>query len=58
MTALAIDSQITFLYAVDLDRSAKFYEDGLGLPLALDQGGCRIYRVAGGAAYIGICQAG
>ncbi len=51
-----IDAQITFLYTDDLEQSARFYEDALGLELALDQGGCRIYRVIGGGAYIGICQ--
>ena len=56
MAAPDIDSQITFLYADDLARAARFYEEGLGLSLALDQGGCRIYHVVGGQAYIGICQ--
>ncbi|MBU0495595.1 MAG: VOC family protein [Chloroflexi bacterium] len=50
-----IDQQITFLYTRDLARSARFYEEVLGLPLALDQGGCRIYRVSAGG-YVGICQ--
>lgn len=50
-----IDQQITFVYTHDLDQTAAFYEDTLGLELALDQGGCRIYRVAG-TAFIGICQ--
>jgi len=57
MTALPIDSQITFLYTEELERAARFYEEALGLTLALDQGGCRIYRVTGGRAYIGVCQA-
>ena len=57
MAAPPIDSQITFLYTDDLARSARFYEQGLGLTLALDQGGCRIYRVSGERAYIGVCQA-
>ncbi len=52
----AIESQITFLYARDLAASARFYEDLLGFELALDQGACRIYRVAGSEAYLGICQ--
>ena len=49
------DSQITFCYTPDLDAAARFYEDVLGLPLALDQGACRIYRVAKGA-YLGFCS--
>ena len=57
MSALPIDSQITFLYTDDLARAASFYEEALGLKLALDQGGCRIYRITGSGAYIGVCQA-
>ena len=48
--------QITFLYTRSMEKSAPFYEDVLGLRLALDQGGCRIYHVAGQHAYIGICE--
>lgn len=57
MSALPIDSQITFLYTADLAQAARFYEDALGLTLALNQGGCRIYRVAGSQAYVGVCRA-
>ena len=56
MKDLGVDSQITFLYTDDLERSARFYEDVLGLELALDQGSCRIYQVIGTKAYFGICQ--
>lgn len=57
MRALApLSAQITFLYCDDLRQSAQFYEQVLGLPLALDQGSCRIYRLPG-AAYLGICHA-
>ena len=49
-----IDQQVTFLYTRDLARTAAFYEDILGLTLVLDQGACRIYRVAGDA-YVGFC---
>ncbi|MEQ8677886.1 MAG: VOC family protein [Aggregatilineales bacterium] len=52
-----INQQITFLYTTDLDRSATFYEDVLGLSLWLDQGTCRIYHTTSNA-YIGICQTG
>jgi catechol 2,3-dioxygenase-like lactoylglutathione lyase family enzyme len=48
------DAQITFCYTRDLVRTAGFYEGTLGLPLVLDQGGCRIYRAARGA-YLGFC---
>jgi len=49
------DSQITFVYAADLARADAFYAGLLGLPLALDQGSCRIYRVTD-TALLGVCQ--
>ena len=55
MTHLPIDQQITFLYTRDLETTARFYEEVLGLPLALDQGVCRIYRVSGDG-YLGFCR--
>lgn len=50
-----IDQQVTFLYTRDLAATARFYEQVLGLPLVLDQGSCRIYRVSGDA-FLGFCQ--
>lgn len=55
MPAPAIDDQITFLDTRDLAASAAFYEGVLQLPLALDQGSCRIYRVAA-RAWLGLCR--
>ena len=52
---LPIEQQITFLYTRDLAATARFYEEVMGLPLALDQGDCRIYRVSADA-YLGFCQ--
>lgn len=49
------EGQICFLPVADLARSAAFYEQVLLLPLALDQGGIKIYRVAGGG-FVGLCQ--
>ena len=49
------DAQITFCCTPDLAGTARFYEEIMGLPLALDQGTCRIYRVAG-RAFLGFCQ--
>jgi catechol 2,3-dioxygenase-like lactoylglutathione lyase family enzyme len=49
------DQQVTFLYTADLPATARFYESVLGLPLALDQGACRIYRVATDA-FVGFCR--
>jgi catechol 2,3-dioxygenase-like lactoylglutathione lyase family enzyme len=51
----AFDSQIVFVPVADLARSAVFYEQVLLLQLALDQGGIKIYRVAGGG-FLGLCQ--
>ena len=49
------DAAITFCYTHDLNRLSGFYEDTMGLPLVLDQGGCRIYRVAG-SGYFAFCE--
>ncbi len=43
------DLAITFFYYRDLAAAMAFYEDVLGLPLAIDQGWCKIYRIAEGA---------
>lgn len=40
---------ITFLYYRDLARAMAFYEDVLGLTLAIDQGWSKIYRICEGA---------
>ena len=50
-----IDQQITFLYTSDLQSTAHFYEEVIGLTLTLDQGACRIYRTGEGG-YLGFCQ--
>ena len=55
MTRPPIEQQVTFLYTHNLEETAAFYEDILGLPLILDQGVCRIYR-ASGNAFLGFCQ--
>ena len=44
---------ITFLYYRDLSGAMRFYEEVLGLELAIDQGWCKIYRLAEGA-HIGL----
>jgi catechol 2,3-dioxygenase-like lactoylglutathione lyase family enzyme len=50
-----LDAGITFCVTHDLEATARFYEETLGLPLVLDQGKCRIYQVAG-RSYIGFCE--
>jgi catechol 2,3-dioxygenase-like lactoylglutathione lyase family enzyme len=54
MTTPHFDAQITFCGTTDLERAHAFYAETLGLPLALDQGTCRIYRVNDGAC-LGVC---
>ena len=49
------DQQITFLTTRDLAPTADFYARVLGLPLARDQGDCRIYRVKENV-FIGFCE--
>lgn len=49
------DQQITFLYTRDLETTAHFYNEIMGLPLKLDQGSCRIYQ-ASQTSYIGFCE--
>lgn len=55
MTNPTIDQQVTFLYTDNLERASKFYEETLELPLILDQGGCRIYRIFKDV-FLGFCQ--
>lgn len=46
---------ITFLPTCDLGDTREFYQNALGLELALDQGSCLIFRVVGGGFW-GFCQ--
>jgi catechol 2,3-dioxygenase-like lactoylglutathione lyase family enzyme len=50
-----IDSQIVFLVTQDLRATSAFYGQVLGLPLALDQRRCRIYKVTE-RAFLGFCE--
>ena len=45
----AIELAITFFYYRDLPAAMRFYEGVMGLPLAIDQGWCKIYRLCPGA---------
>ena len=54
---LAPSAQITFLPTADLVATDAFYGGVLELPLARDQGLCRIYRTAPGA-HLGFCDRG
>lgn len=44
---------ITFLYYKDLPAAMRFYEEVLGLSLAIDQGWSKIYHVTG-EAHVGL----
>ena len=50
-----IHQLVSFLYPRALTATAYFYEETLGLTLALDQGDCRIYRVSRDG-FLGFCQ--
>jgi catechol 2,3-dioxygenase-like lactoylglutathione lyase family enzyme len=55
MTTIPFQQQVTFFYTKNLATTAKFYEEVIGLPLALDQGSCRIYRVSKDG-FLGFCE--
>ena len=55
MSRPPIEHYTTFLYTRDLQATSEFYEELMGLPLALDQGDCRIYRVAENG-FLGFCE--
>jgi predicted enzyme related to lactoylglutathione lyase len=44
---------ITFIYYRDLQKGIDFYGKTLGFPMEIDQGWCKIYRIADGG-YIGV----
>ncbi|HAU76612.1 MAG TPA: glyoxalase [Agrobacterium sp.] len=54
MTPPPFDQLVTFLFTDDLDASAHFYGSVLELPLALDQGACRIY--SSGSGFVAVCS--
>lgn len=51
----AFYQQITFIYTTDLIQTGQFYEEKIGLKLALDQGKCRIYHVSPDG-FLGVCS--
>ncbi|MEM8790858.1 MAG: VOC family protein [Pseudomonadota bacterium] len=48
-----VQKTITFFYYRDLPAVMRFYEDVMGLSLAIDQGWCKIYHI-GGDAHVGL----
>lgn len=55
MSSPNFSAGIVFFPTADLQACANFYETVLLLPLVVDQGTCRIYRVAD-SSYLGFCQ--
>jgi catechol 2,3-dioxygenase-like lactoylglutathione lyase family enzyme len=55
MTPASIDQAITFLHTRDLEETDRFYREILGLPEAVNQGDCKIYRVSSDG-YLGFCR--
>jgi len=51
-----ISMQISWVYTQDLDSTAEFYADALGLECIRDEGAARIFATAASAA-IGVCCA-
>lgn len=51
------DQQVTFIYSRDIDNSAEFYAETLGLDLVLDQGACRIFQTSPNG-FLGVCRCG
>jgi catechol 2,3-dioxygenase-like lactoylglutathione lyase family enzyme len=51
-----IFQQVTWIYTKDLDGTAAFYTDVLGLQQVFDQGLCRIMRMADNS-FLGVCFA-
>mmetsp|Transcript_340 Transcript_340/g.723 ORF Transcript_340/g.723 Transcript_340/m.723 type:complete len:128 (-) Transcript_340:711-1094(-) len=50
-----LEQQVTWVYTHNLNSTAKFYSDALGLEQVLDQGLCRIYRTSL-TSFLGVCQ--
>lgn len=44
--ALGVQANIVFLYYKDIPRAQRFYEDVIGLHLAVDQGFAKIYQIS------------
>ena len=51
----AIGQSLTWIYTADLEATAAFYADRIGLELAFDQGTCRIFRLCP-SGFLGVCQ--
>jgi lactoylglutathione lyase len=45
-SALGVQANIVFLYYKDIPRAQRFYEDVIGLRLAVDQGFAKIYQIS------------
>jgi predicted enzyme related to lactoylglutathione lyase len=50
-----INAQINWVYTRDLDSTAEFYREILGLECSRDEGDARIFKTVDGA-FIGVCK--
>ncbi len=53
--AMPARASVTFVYTSDLARAERFFARTLGLPLVVDQGACKLYRVAPASLW-GVCD--
>ena len=51
----SISQQVTWIYTHDLQGTARFYGETLGLEQVLDQGSCRIYKTSA-TSFLGVCH--
>ena len=49
------ESSVHFYYTDNLAETSTFWEELVGLPLVLDQGTCRIYRISPDG-FLGFCE--
>ena len=49
------ESSVHFYYTDNLAETSTFWEEVVGLPLVLDQGTCRIYRISPDG-FLGFCE--
>ena len=54
-SAPPFESSVHFYYTASLSETSTFWEEVVGLPLVLDQGTCRIYRISLDG-YLGFCE--
>ena len=54
MNEAPFEQSVCFLYTDDLEATEQFYRDVLGLPMVLDQGPCKIFKISPNG-FVGFC---